>query len=128
RRSPASLIAQEQAVLAMLESVSPEVIGPRLGRARRRLGLAIRELASLANVNKNSIVRLEQGGSPQPLTVIKLCAAMNIHVAALSKPDESAATFAVHRRQDDRWYDLTAFGDGPIAPGPMSEARRRSIA
>lgn len=125
----ASLLAQEREVELMLKQVPPETVGARLHRARRRQGWSIRELAEAANINKNSIVRLEKGGMPQALTVLKLCAAMSIHVASIANPEqEEEQTYSIHRHADDRWYDLTDFGGEPLADGPIDEKQRREVA
>ena len=93
------------------------------------MGLSIRELALAANVSKNSIVRVEQGGMPQSMTVVKLCAAMGVHLDSIAKPRaEESQIVAIHRHDDDRWYDLTDFAAGPLAPEPLSEAERAKLA
>lgn len=112
---PHELVKREREVQDLLKSVSAAVLGARLKRARQRQGISIRDLAKEAGVSKNSIVRLEQGGAPHPLTVLKISAALGIHVASLAKlgvPDAEVA--ALHRHEDDRWYDLTDFGAGPL--------------
>lgn len=110
---------------ALLRSVPPEVVGARLRRARTRMGLSIRDLAARANVSKNSVVRLEAGGMPQAMTVVKLCAALGVHVASIAKPTaDEGQIVAIHRREDDRWYDLTDFAAGPIASHPLTEKER----
>ncbi len=122
-------LTQEREVEQLLREVPAETIGARLYRARRRQGLSIRELAEAANVNKNSIVRLEKGGMPQPLTVLKICAAMSIHVASIANPEQDdAQTYSIHRHGDDRWYDLTDFGGEPLANCPIDEKERKRLA
>jgi quercetin dioxygenase-like cupin family protein/DNA-binding XRE family transcriptional regulator len=91
------------------------------------MGLSIRDLAATAEVSKNSVVRVEQGGTPQPTTILKLCAALGIHVASLAKPPSDAHSMAIHRHEDDRWYDLTDFGAGPLADRPLSSEERREF-
>lgn len=125
----ADLLRQELEAQELLARVSPAVVGSRLARARKRQGLSIRELADAANVNKNSVVRLEKGGMPQPMTVVKVCAALGIHVAGIAVPqDEAAVDIALHRRKDDRWYDLTDFGSGPISGKALSPEDRGRLA
>ncbi|RYG38126.1 XRE family transcriptional regulator [bacterium] len=123
---PTDLLRQEREAEELLKAVPSEVVGARVRRARQRMGISIRDLAAAANVSKNSVVRLEQGGMPQPMTVVKLCAAMGVHVASIAKPaaDESQIV-AIHRHAEDRWFDLTDFGAGPAEDRPLSEAERR---
>lgn len=98
-----------------MESLTPVALGDRLRRARTRQGRSIRDLADAAGLSKSSIVRLEQGGGTYPMTVVKVCAALGLHVARL-RDSESAGDdkLAVHRVTDDRWYDLVDFGAGPL--------------
>lgn len=122
------LLRQEREVDDLLRAASPEVVGARLRRVRMRMGLSIRDLARAANVSKNSIGRLESGGMPQPITVLKLCAAMGVHVASIAKPTGDESRFVVtHKHEDDRWYDLTDYGAGPLADRPLTEAERRDL-
>jgi transcriptional regulator with XRE-family HTH domain len=126
---PQDLLRQEKDAEELVRSVSSEVLGARLARARQRQGLSIRELATAAGVNKNSVVRVEKGGVPQPLTVLKLCAAMNIHLASLAEPEKGEnEVVAVHRREDDRWHDITKFGAGPVEDRPLSAEERAELA
>ena len=120
------VLGLERDVSELLRTVSPHTVGARVRRVRQRQGLSIRDLAERANVSKNSIVRLEQGGTPHPITVVKLCSAMGIHVASIAKPTaEEGQIVATHRQADDRWYDLTDFGAGPLADHPLSLEERR---
>jgi transcriptional regulator with XRE-family HTH domain len=123
------LLRQQRNIEELLKSVAPEVIGPRLGRIRQRLGMSVRDLAAAAGVNKNSVIRLEKGGAPLPLTVLKICAAMGVHVATIANPEHSDGEIvAIHRSQDDRWYDLADLSSGPVADRPLEESERRKLA
>jgi len=126
-RSEDGVLRQEKDVESLLLSVPPSVVGARLRRTRMRMGLSIRDLAEAANVSKNSVVRLEKGGMPQPITVVKICAAMGIHVASIAKPSLEGQIVAIHRHEDDRWYDLTDFGAGPLADHPLKEPDRKDF-
>lgn len=114
----------------LIRQVSATVLGARLRRARQRMGVSIRDLAQSAGVSKNSVVRIEAGGVPQAATLIKVCAALGIHVASLAKPNASENEFvSIHRQSDDRWYDLTDFGAGPLGglDRPLSDTERREL-
>jgi transcriptional regulator with XRE-family HTH domain len=113
---------------ADLEALPPTVLGARLRRARLRQGLSIRELAAAAEVNKNSIVRLEKGLRPLPQTVLKVCEALKLHVAAVVQSASIAEDVAVHKRADDRWYDIADLGAGPAADRPLSREERAKLA
>ena len=98
----------------LLESVSANIIGQRLRRARLRQGLSIRDLATKAEVSKTSVVRIEQGEPAHATTVTKICGALGLHLAGLAAPDPDESITALHKSEDDRWFDMTDFGAGPI--------------
>ncbi|MEM6288524.1 MAG: cupin domain-containing protein [Bacteroidota bacterium] len=118
-------------VSALLAEVGPEPIGDRLKRVRTRQHLSIRQLAERAGVSKNSVVRLEQGRGTHPTTVLRVCTALGLHVERLAEATSDALTLAApHRLADDRWYDMTDFGAGPLlgADRPLAaDDRRRAV-
>lgn len=106
---------QKQHVTELMKRVSSSVLNSRLKRARLRQGLSVRELAVKAQLSKTSIVRLEQGNPSHPMTVVKICEALGLHLAGITDPATlKLAPVAVHHHQDDRWYDMTDFGAGPL--------------
>lgn len=120
-------LKRERETQEFLQKVPSTVVGARLRRARQRMGVSIRDLAKEAGVSKNSIVRLEHGGAPHALTALKICAALGIHVASLAEPASESQIVAKHRKEDDRWYDLTDFGAGPLEDKPLTEQERRKL-
>ncbi len=129
--SGSTIRQQEQEAARVMESLSPEALGDRLRRARTRQGRSIRDLADAAGLSKSSIVRLEQGGGTYPMTVVKVCAALGLHVARLRDSENAGDDrFAVHRLTDDRWYDLVDFGAGPLGgvDRPLSAEERATFA
>lgn len=123
KRSASAEKALEQAVRAL----PPSVLGQRLRRARLRQNRSIRDLAALAGLSKNSIVRLEKGEPGHFGTIVKVCSAMGLHLAGLTNPEESIGrSIAVHRREDDQWFDMTDFGAGPL--GELSLEERHQAA
>ena len=122
------VLGQEDEVGELLRTVPPGVVGARLSRARKRQGLSIRDLADRAHVNKNSVVRLEKGGTPQAMTVVKICEALGLHVATIAHPSpDEGEILSVHRGEDDRWYDLMDFGAGPVADRSLTLAERKQL-
>jgi transcriptional regulator with XRE-family HTH domain len=101
-------------------------LGARIQRIRIRKGLSVRELADAAAVNKNTILRLEKGLTPSYATLTRVCTALGIHVAQLTRPEpEEEDTIALHARENEvrRAYstDLAGLGfngaaaaDGPV--------------
>ncbi len=115
-------------VTTLLAGVSPETLGGRLRRARAGQGMSIRDLASRAGISKNSVVRLEQGRGTHPMTVLRVCTALGRHIERLIEgTGDEVQLAAPHRLADDRWYDMTDFGAGPLAAAerPLDSAERR---
>lgn len=129
------ILEQEQEAARILARVPAALLGDRLRRARLRQGRSIRELAAVAGLSKTSIVRLEQGGSTYPITVVKVCAALGLHLAGLAElpagdGDGDGQNVVVHRHVRDRWYDMTHFGQGPLGglDRPLTDAERATFA
>lgn len=116
----------EPEVQALLSHTTPEVVGARVKRHRLRQGMSIRELAGKAGVSTNSVLRIERGGGVHALTLLKICASLGIHVVRLGDAEQLESA-AVHHAQDDRWFDLTRFGDGPLKDRPLSAAERAKL-
>lgn len=114
RMRHADFLRHEQDAAARMAGISPAALGDRLRIARQRQGLSIRVVADRAGLSKTSVVRAEQGKPCEPSTVVKLCAALGLHLAALVKPESARAATARHTAEDDRWFDLTSFGTGPL--------------
>lgn len=110
-----------------LKNFPERVLGDRVRRARVRQSVSVRDLAKQAGVSKNSITRLEHGGGTNPATLVKVCAALGLHVAGLLRNESSKEqVVAVHRNEDDRWFDMTDFGAGPLGAldRPVTEEER----
>jgi transcriptional regulator with XRE-family HTH domain len=121
------ILEREAETRDLIRQVPGATLGARLRRARLRMGVSIRDLAEKAHVSKTSIVRLVAGGAPQVATLLKVCAALGIHVASIAKPGgEEREIVAIHRNKDDEWYDLTDFGAGPLGAISLSERRKRA--
>lgn len=106
-----------------------DVLGKRVAAHRASCGLSIRQLAGRAMVSKTSIVSLEHGRSCLPATLVKVCAAMNLHLERLVDPEDTAQAgpARTHRKGDERWYGLDDFAGGELAQTPLSEAQRSAI-
>ncbi|MDR6864640.1 helix-turn-helix transcriptional regulator [Phycicoccus sp. 3266] len=122
------------------EAVRPEDVGLAAGSRRRVPGLRREELALLAGISVDYVVRLEQGRGPQPSTQVlgALARALRLDVDARDElfrlagsPPPEEGTVDVHVRPSvlrliDRFVDLPAFvqsakGD-VLAWNAMSEA------
>lgn len=113
-----------------LKSFPAQVLGDRVRRARVRQSISVRDLAKAAGVSKNSITRLEHGGGTNPATLVKVCAALGLHVAGLLRKEPSTEQLVVvHRKEDDRWFDMTDFGAGPLGglDRPISLPERKAF-
>lgn len=124
-----SLRDQERAIEKIVGSLPAAVVGGRLRRAREAQRLSVRDAAEAAGLSKTSVVRVEKGEEARPITILKLCAALGLHVERLAVPEE-AGSVAVHRREDDRWFDMVDFGAGPLGgeSRPLSETERAAFA
>lgn len=110
-----------------MRALSPSVLGQRLRRARLRQNRSIRDLAAAAGLSKNSVVRLEKGEPSHFTTIVKVCGALGLHLAGLTNPEENIGqSLVVHRGADDRWFDMTDFGAGPLGglDRPLSPSER----
>lgn len=105
------------------EGVRPEDVGLAAGSRRRVPGLRREELALLAGISVDYVVRLEQGRGPQPSSQVlgALARALRLDVDARDElfrlagtPPPEAGTIDVHVRPSvlrliDRFTDLPAF-------------------
>lgn len=103
------LLDQERRARELIASLKAGVLGARVRRERLAQGVSIRELAAAANLGPDSIVRLESGSEFRPMTLLKVCAALKVHLDRLGEVDESEVV-ALHRKSDDRWHDLEDYG------------------
>src|SRR5205085_8257636 len=54
-------------------------------------------------------------GVPQPLTVVKICAALGMHVATAAQPEApEGEAVALHTHADDKVFDLDDLAAGPL--------------
>jgi putative transcriptional regulator len=66
-----------------------KLLGQEIAEQRRKLGLTQLDLASMVNMEKPSITRLEKGRTnPTSLTLLKICNALNIPISKLFKFQE----------------------------------------
>lgn len=109
----------------ILKTVPKAVVGARLRRERLAQGVSLRDLAGKAKVGVNSVVRLENGTDFRLTTLIKVCAALGVHLDRLANSSDEAV--AIHRRADDRWHELDSYSQGFLAggSGQLSEDERR---
>lgn len=85
----AASLDSEKYLKQILAVVPHAVLGERVKALRINAGWSIRELANRALLSKTSIVSLEQGKSCRPVTLEKVCRALNLHVERLvGSPDD----------------------------------------
>jgi transcriptional regulator with XRE-family HTH domain len=111
---PEDIAAVERRIEEALRASSPLVFGERIKASRTSQGISIRELATRAKLSKTSIVSLEKGETCRPVTIMKVCAALGLHLERFADQETRNGNAAVHRRNDDRWYDLMGFSSGTI--------------
>lgn len=103
-----------------------ERIGQRVRRLRQHLGLGLRDLAALADVSKNTLLRLEQGQSVHLSTLRRVCRALKIKPGQLVASELESSVIATHRRSDDQWFDMNCFKHAlistPLTPADIQNA------
>lgn len=123
------VIGAELEVEAILKAVPLDVLASRIRRARLRRGFSIRDLAERANINKNSVVRLEKGKLPRANTVVKLCQAMGIHIAVLAREDAREEEIAVvDRVEHHEWMDMANLSRGILGRKELGPKERKALA
>lgn len=91
--------------------------------------MSIRTLAGMANINKTSLVRIEAGHSAYVSTILKICEALGIHLERLCQSERGQGdVFAIHRKADDRWYDLQDMAGEALADRGLTLQERRDLA
>ncbi|MCR9245615.1 MAG: cupin domain-containing protein [bacterium] len=126
----AQLLSRLQEVARVVDQIGNEVVGNRLRRLRTKQGISIRELATRAEIGKNSISRAEAGHASRPLTILKICTVLGVHLERLAEPDgDDLVVASTHRAADDHWVDMADFAAGALGgkPGPLT-ARERARA
>ncbi|MEY3764029.1 MAG: hypothetical protein RJB05_522 [Armatimonadota bacterium] len=87
----------------------PITLGARIQRIRLRMNLSVRDVAEKAGVNKNTILRLEKGLTPSYTTLNRVCEALGIHIAQLTRQDaHDETTIAIHSRMNEGRSQLAA--------------------
>lgn len=127
--SPRGLLDSESEVKEIQQRVSARVIGARVRRERIAHGTSIRELASMANLSPHSITRLEAGQPFRPITLVKICAALEIHIDRIADTVEDDVA-AKHSLTDNRWHLLDGYTDGYLGggDGQVGAEKRRELA
>jgi|GEM_PF-442309 Predicted transcriptional regulators len=98
---------------------SPATLGARIQRIRLKQNLSVRDVADRASVNKNTILRLERGMTPSYATLTRVCEALGIHVAQLTRPEpDEEDTISLHHRDREVWYPYRALQQGREATAP----------
>lgn len=117
--------SSERYLKELLKSVSHDELAGRLRARRISAGLSIRELADRAMLSKTSIVAMEQGKGCRPITLEKVCRALNLHVERLALPDGEQVV--VQRSKDASWYGLDSLVAGPVGAGNLTDEKRQEL-
>ncbi len=123
------MLQTEARTRELLQTMAPEVIGSRIRRERISQSLSIRDLAAKANLSPHSITRLESGASIRPITLVKVCSALAIHLDRISAPAQNEIV-AIHKESDNRWHQLDGYLDGFFGgrDGVLDKDDRKAIA
>lgn len=97
--------------------LSPATLGARIQRLRVRQGLSVRDVADKAEVDKNTILRLEKGLPTSARTRDRVCAALGVYVSRLALPDPDEREVAVkHSRDREVWWPYPGMGEPRALP------------
>lgn len=103
--------------------------GARLKRVRLQQDLSIRGIADLAGISKTSVVQVEAGRSSRRATYLKVATVLGLHLENLSHSGTAdGLPYAVHRKGDDRWFDLARFDQGLLPEPAQSDPECRRTA
>ncbi len=103
------------------------VAGTRLKRVRLQQGLSIRQLSDLANISKTSVVQVEAGRTSRRSTYLKVATVVGLHLEnLLHSGSADGLPYAVHLKQDDRWFDLGRFDEGLLPKAAQANQKIRS--
>ena len=76
--------------VAKLESeLGSHILGQRIRRERIAQKISIRDLGSMSGVGLSSVSRLETGKTIRPITLLRICESLGLHLDRLADPDES---------------------------------------
>lgn len=103
------------------------VAGTRLKRVRLQQNLSIRQLSELAGISKTSVVQVEAGRTSRRSTYLKVATVLGLHLENLLQSGSAdGLPYAVHRIQDDRWFDLSRFDDGLLPEKAQTDQATRT--
>lgn len=103
------------------------VVGARLRRVRIQQNLSIRRVAELADMSKTTVVLIESGRTSRRASYVRLASLLGLHVEhMLTVGGSGGEQFAVHRRQNDQWFDLSSFDQGPLPDSVQDDPSART--
>lgn len=110
----------------LVDQAGLDVIGHRIRRLRTRQNYSIRDLADIAQVSKNTLLRLEQGHPTHLSTIVAVCKALKIKTSSIVGSETPHATIrATHTKSDFVWLDMNNFVGGgldkPLDPKLVEE-------
>jgi transcriptional regulator with XRE-family HTH domain len=97
--------------------LSPTTLGARIQRLRIRQGLSVRDIADKAEVDKNTVLRLEKGLPTSARTRDRVCAALGVYVSRLALPEPDEREVVVkHSREREVWWPYPGMGEPSALP------------
>lgn len=88
-----------------------EGIGQRIRRRRTNLGLSQNEVSDQAGVSKNTLIRVERGQAIQMASLKGIARALQLKIRDLVEDQSDSSIIAVHKRDNDLWFDMNQFID-----------------
>ncbi len=97
--------------------LSPTTLGARIQRLRVRQGLSVRDVADKAEVDKNTVLRLEKGLPTSARTRDRVCAALGVYVSRLALPEpDDREVMVKHSRDREVWWPYPGMGEPRSLP------------
>lgn len=96
-------------------------------RTRMQQQLSIRQLAEKAGISKTSVVQVESGRTSRRSTYLKVAQVLGLHLDRLLLENPMGdRPYAVHHGENDSWFDLVHFGDGPLPSAAQHSVEARA--
>ena len=104
------------------DPLSPATLGARIQRLRLRQGLSVRDVALKADVDKNTVLRLEKGLPTSARTRDRIGLALGTYISRLTLPDpEEFELLAQHTRAKETWWPYPGMGEPQPLNGENSD-------
>jgi len=124
---PYPLREVELQIAALESSLGTGTLGQRIRRERISQGISVRKLGLDSGIGASGVNRLESGAPIRPITLIRVCEALGLHLDRLAEPSESNI-LAIDRCANEKWLPLdevVAIADEPVESNQLRILKSR---